>query len=312
MMSVLRLEKECLDRYRTKLANKERQSQKQIEQIRLAQELLETELRRREEDIQTQHEALEKERLEFELLKITQGEEARKANAEILERDRITQETEAWDREVLRVAVAKLLGEYTILSQQATLNLELKELRARADKLKEDEVKAAVAIEKRAAAEQKLEKMKAVLTKVDKEFKSYREEAWVKIDGLIAEHEVKDTANQVELKKALEIAKTKTQELEDLPTRLVEEDLKKARDQTRSVESNQKNENSAGVNKQSKNRYLEPNEVATVKLSHENEGSEIVEDKPVDGNKSASHKSARITNSPTMNDYVFVIPESTS
>ncbi|KAG4437404.1 hypothetical protein IFR05_007129 [Cadophora sp. M221] len=310
MISVLRLEKECLDRDRTKLANNERQHGEQIEQVCLAQELIDTELKNREEGIQTQQETLEKERLEFELLQITQGEEARKANAEILERDRITQETEARDRETLRVTTAKLVGERTNQREQATWNLEFEKLRARAEKLKEDEAKA---IEKVAAAEQKLEEIKALLTIVDKEFKNHREEASAKIDSLAAEHELKQTANHVELKKAIEIAQTKTQELQNLRTQLVEEDLRKSREKAHSARSSsQKNESPTGVDKQSKNKDCESNETPTVKLSHENETSKNVDDKPVDGNESASQKSASIANSPKMDNYVFITPESTS
>ncbi|KAH7330118.1 hypothetical protein BKA65DRAFT_554109 [Rhexocercosporidium sp. MPI-PUGE-AT-0058] len=305
MMEVLRLEKDCLDRDRAELADRERQNKEQIEQRRHAQYLQEKELRDREDSLLTQQDILEKDRLEFELLKIMQGEEARKANAEILERDRLIQETEAREQEDLRIAEAKHAEEDANRKRQATWDLEMEKLQAREDKLKEAEAKAAAETERRAAAEEEVEEIKGSLTKSEKEFKGYRKQARIKIDALIMENEAKQNANRVELERALEVALKKTQELQDLQHQMVEEDLERSRDRNRAPASKGATE----FSKQSKDEQSKANKAAIMDTLSETEAPRKVESELENENELASHRSANSTNSPTMTDYVFINPE---
>ncbi|KAH7403529.1 hypothetical protein BKA64DRAFT_641507 [Cadophora sp. MPI-SDFR-AT-0126] len=230
MLQVLKLEKECLDRDCAELTDKECQFQEQNDQRGIIQDQLESDVRKREEKIRQQQETLEWERLDFELMMSKQGDEARKMNAEILERDRVTQETEAREREHLRIVEAQRAQEDTSQSQQALWDKGMEKLRVRAEKLREDEAKVASAAENMAVVKQELRGVEVSLTKVTEEVAAFRTEARIKIDSLIAEHEAKYGVLQIDLKNALEVARNQSQELQDLRAQLAEEDLKRARD----------------------------------------------------------------------------------
>ncbi|CZT05019.1 uncharacterized protein RAG0_11253 [Rhynchosporium agropyri] len=156
MIEVLRLEKICLDRDRAELADRERDLQEQLEQVELARRLPETEMLKREEILRTQQDSLEIEKLQFELFKIEQSEEARKSNTRILDRDRVVQDTYTLDRVDRWLAEANCREESACRRQQEVWDVKMEKLHVRADELKELEARVLADIEERAAVEQDL------------------------------------------------------------------------------------------------------------------------------------------------------------
>ncbi|PVH87389.1 hypothetical protein DL98DRAFT_582095 [Cadophora sp. DSE1049] len=308
MLEVLKLEKDCLDRDRAELADKERQIQGQSEQRRLVQARVESDVQKREEKIRQQQEVMEWERLDFELVMNKQGDEARKKNAEIPERDRITQMTEAQERADLRIAEAKRAQEDANRRQQALWVMEMEKLRVRAERLSEDEAKVAANTENMAAAEKHLKEVKASLTKITEEFAAFRKEARNKIDSLMAEHEAKDGAIQTDLKNALEVARNKSQELQGLHAQLVEEDLKRARDR-RSADPGRLHEKvseaPAGHAESDHKKFNEKEIKGGDSRSTDSIAAKIAESTQVDKNEAVG-QTANTTNSPTIDDFVFI------
>ncbi|KAK0115232.1 hypothetical protein ONS96_013695 [Cadophora gregata f. sp. sojae] len=285
LFEVLKLEKECMDRDSAELADKERQYKEQSEQGNFAQDLTEIDIQKRKDKLREQQETLAWERLDFELMMNQRGEEARKKNAEILERDRITQETEARERENLRVVEAKSAQEDANRRQQEIWDMEFEKLQVRAEQLKQDEEKVAANLDNMAIVEKQSKEVNTSLTKITEEFTMFRKEARNRIDSLRAEHEAQDRAIQVELKSALEAAQEKSEELQILRTQLVEEDLRRSRNH-RSTDTRRppKGNDSRSTN------------------------SDIVKDAQsisVDKNQ-ASRPTPNTTSSPAINDFVFI------
>ena len=191
-------------------------------------------VQKREEKIQQQQETLEWERLDFELQMNKRGEEARKKNSEVLERDRIIQEAEARER----TAETKRAQEESVQKQRAFWDAEMEKLRVIAENLKEEQANVAADAENVATVKQELKAVEESLTTITAEFAAFRNEARHRIDSLIAENEAQDTGIQSELRNALEVARSKSEELQDLRAKLVEEDLKRSRNR-RSAESGQ-------------------------------------------------------------------------
>ena len=111
-------------------------------------------------------------------------------------------------------------------------------MRVKTEKLNQDAANVVADAENMAAAKQELKAVEESLTTITEEFAAFRKEVRHKIDSLIAEQEAKDAGIQSELRNALEVARSKSEELQDLRAKLVEGDLKRSRDR-RSADSGQ-------------------------------------------------------------------------
>ncbi|KAL2067147.1 hypothetical protein VTL71DRAFT_1571 [Oculimacula yallundae] len=230
MMEVLRLEKKCLDRDRAELIKQKQRLQAHLEQTALVRNLIKTEILKQKEYIQTQQDALVMAKLEFEVEKIAQSEEARKTNAKILERDRVVQEMEARDREDLWISEAQRMLNEADRRQKAARDASMDDMKARVDRLGEYEVRVNAAIENNRNIERKLEEVKNMLTRIEEDAEIYGMMDDHGMNSLSMEHEAEQSASQADLGKGLEDAPFKGQELQDLPFRLAEEDLERHRD----------------------------------------------------------------------------------